>query len=292
MLMNMKEFLAIAEKYNFTAAAFNVSEVSNFRCVVEEAEDLKAPTIIAVAVNELNLCQREFYVYVRERLMNSPVPFVLHLDHGHSKEDIMRAIQAGFTSVMIDGSELSYEENVALAKEVCDWAHLADVSVEGEIGTIGIMHGSDEGGVEHITYTQPDEVVDFVSRTGVDALAVAIGTSHGLCPEGYVPNLQLELLEELKRVSPVPLVLHGGSSNPDDQIRRACEIGVRKINIASDYKAAYSRELARIMDETGDFKLAIVMPKAFWAAKAVIREKLELFGAVGKAKYYWEEMEK
>ena len=220
--------------------------------------------------------------------MESPIPFVLHLDHGRTLQDILRAIQAGFTSVMFDGSELPYEENIRQTKAVVDLAHLVGVSVEGEVGTIGIMNYSDEGGVDHITYTRPEEVVDFTAKTGVDSLAVAIGTSHGLYPEGFVPKLQLDLLRELKQVSPVPLVLHGGSDNPDEEIRQACQIGIRKVNIASDYKAAYSRKLNEIMNETGEFKFSTLMPKGFEAARAVIRHKMELFGSVGKASVYWE----
>ena len=192
---------------------------------------------------------------------------MLHLDHGRTLQDILRAIQAGFTSVMFDGSELPYEENIRQTKAVVDLAHLVGVSVEGEVGTIGIMNYSDEGGVDHITYTRPEEVVDFTAKTGVDSLAVAIGTSHGLYPEGFVPKLQLDLLRELKQVSPVPLVLHGGSDNPDEEIRQACQIGIRKVNIASDYKAAYSRKLNEIMNETGEFKFSTLMPKGFEAAR-------------------------
>lgn len=288
MLYNMKDFLAVAEKYNFSVGAFNVSEVGNFRCVVEEAEAQNAPTIVAVAVNELDLCTRDFYLYVRQRLAESKIPFVLHLDHGKTLKDCMRAIQAGFTSVMFDGSALGYEENIRQTKQVVDIAHLVDVSVEGEVGTIGIMDYSDEGGVKNITYTRPEEVTDFVARTGVDTLAVAIGTSHGLYPKGFVPKLQLDLLKELKKVATVPLVLHGGSNNPDEEMRKACEYGIRKINIASDYKVAFTRELTRIVNETGDFKLAFLIPKAMIPAREVIRQKMELFGSINKAHYYYE----
>lgn len=288
MLYNMKDFLAVAEEHSFSVGAFNVSEVSNFRCVVEEAEKQNAPAIVAVAVNELDLCTRDYFLYVRQRLAGSRIPFVLHLDHGRTLKDCLRAIQAGFTSVMIDGSALGYEENVSQTKKVVEIAHLLDVSVEGEVGTIGIMDYSDEGGVKDITYTRPEEVTDFVERTGVDTLAVAIGTSHGLYPKGFVPHLQLELLKELKAVSKVPLVLHGGSNNPDEEMRKACQYGIRKINIASDYKAVFSREMNRIMNETGDFKLALLMPQAMGPAREVIRQKMELFGSIGKASCYYE----
>lgn len=113
---------------------------------------------------------------------------MLHLDHGKSVEQCMKAIQAGFTSVMLDGSELPYEENVSLTKEMSGLAHMVDVSVEGEIGTIGVMSNSEEGGVEHVTYTNPEDVVDFVTKTGVDCLAIAIGTAHGIYPKGLCRN--------------------------------------------------------------------------------------------------------
>ena len=163
---------------------------------------------------------------------------------------------------------------------------MAGVSVEGEIGTIGTMNNSDEGGVENVIYTNPEEVVEFVSRTGVDCLAVAIGTAHGIYPKGFVPKLQLELLKEIRDVSPVPLVLHGGSNNPDGEIREACQIGIRKVNISSDFKYAFFKELGEVLEKTGGFIPAKVLAPAIDAAKVVIAEKMELFGSVGKAELY------
>lgn len=278
--------LKIADENDFAVGAFNATESSLFRSVVEEAEKQNAPAIVQVAPGEFNFATREFYAYVRERLANSPVPFVLHLDHGKSMEECLKAIQAGFTSVMFDGSALSYEENVEKTAEVVKLAHMVGVSVEGEIGTIGTMVNSDEGGVANVTYTNPNEVVDFVSATGVDCLAIAIGTAHGIYPKGFVPKLQLELLKEIKKVSPVPLVLHGGSNNPDDEIREACRIGIRKVNISSDFKYAFFKKLNEVLTETGGFIPAKVLNPSIDAAKVVIAEKMELFGSVGKASLY------
>ncbi len=286
MLINMKEMLKIADENDFAVGAFNATESSLFRSVVEEAEKQNAPAIVQAAPGEFNFATREFYAYVRERLANSPVPFVLHLDHGKSVEECMKAIQAGFTSVMFDGSALPYEENVKQTAELVRLAHMVGVSVEGEIGTIGTMSNSDEGGVENVTYTDPAEVVDFVSRTGVDCLAIAIGTAHGIYPKGFVPKLQLELLKEIKKVAPVPLVLHGGSNNPDDEIREACRIGIRKVNISSDFKHAFFSKLNQVLTETGGFIPAKVLNPAIEAAKVVIAEKMELFGSIGKADLY------
>lgn len=286
MLINMKEMLEIADQYHFAVGAFNATESSLFRAVVEEAEAQNAPAIVQVAPGEFDFATREFYSYVRERLANSRVPFVLHLDHGKNLQQCLKAIQAGFTSVMLDGSEFTYDENVRLTKEITSIAHMVGVSVEGELGTIGIMNHSDEGGVEHITYTNPDNVVDFVTKTGVDCLAVAIGTAHGIYPKGFIPKLQLELLEKISAVSPVPLVLHGGSNNPDGEIKKACEIGIRKVNISSDFKYAFFKKVNQVIEETGGFIPAKVLTPGIEDAKNVIREKMELFGSLGKAHLY------
>lgn len=287
MLLNMKDLLKVAKENHFTVGAFNVTEVSNFNCVFEVAEELQSPAIIAVAVNELDFCEKEYYGYIREKLMNSRVPYCLHLDHGDSMKSCLRAIQAGFTSVMIDGSHLPFEENIAVTKEVVEIAHLLDVSVEGELGTIGDLGNSDEGGAETIIFTQPDEAKEFIDRTGVDTLAIAIGTSHGLYPEGFKPELQLDLLAKIVEKVDLPLVLHGGSGQDDNQIREASKLGIQKINVASEYKAAISFELARIINEERDFKFSRTLPKAILAGKKVVRHKMKVFGSDNKSHLYY-----
>ncbi len=287
MLIDMKEMLEIASKNGFAVGAFNATESSLFRSVVEEAEKQNSPAIIQVAPGEFEFATREFYAYVRERLANSRIPFVLHLDHGKTVQECMKAIQAGFTSVMFDGSALPYEENTARTREMVELAHQVNVSVEGEIGTIGVMSNSEEGGVENVTYTNPDEVVDFVTKTGVDCLAVAVGTAHGIYPKGFVPRLQLDLLEKIKRAASVPLVLHGGSNNSDDEIRSACQIGIAKVNISSDFKYAFFKKVNEVIAETGGFIPAKVFTPGIQEAKKVIYEKMQLFGSVNKAGLYF-----
>lgn len=287
MLLNMRDLLKVAKENHFTIGAFNVTEVSNFNCVFEVAEELQSPTIIAVAVNELDFCEKEYYSYIREKLMNSRVPYCLHLDHGDSMKSCLRAIQSGFTSVMIDGSHLPFEENIAITKQVVDIAHLLNVSVEGELGTIGDLGNSDEGGAEKIIFTQPAEAKEFIDRTGVDTLAIAIGTSHGLYPEGFKPELQLDLLAKIVEKVDLPLVLHGGSGQDDNQIREASKLGIQKINVASEYKAAISFELARIINEEQDFKFSRTLPKAILAGKEVVRHKMKVFGSDNKSHLYY-----
>ncbi|MDK7347593.1 class II fructose-bisphosphate aldolase, partial [Bifidobacterium dentium] len=152
----------------------------------------------------------------------------LHLDHGASVEHVLRAIRCGFTSVMIDGSLLPYEENVALTAEVVRLAHAVGVSVEGELGTIGQTGTSVEGGVSQVTYTDPAQAADFIARTGADTLAVAIGTAHGLYSK--TPKIDFQRLAEIREVVDVPLVLHGASDVPDEFVRRTIELGVTKVN--------------------------------------------------------------
>ena len=196
MLLTMKELLETAQKNKFAVGAFNVADSTFLRAVVEEAERAKSPAIIAIHPTELEFVTDEFISYVKHRAYVSNVPLVIHLDHGGNMEEIVRAIKCGFTSVMIDGSTLPYEENVSITKKVTEIAHAAGVSVEGELGTIGQTGNSVEGGVSKITYTDPEQAKDFVTRTGVDTLAVAIGTAHGIYPKDVKPELQLDILKK------------------------------------------------------------------------------------------------
>ena len=186
--------------------AYNVSESNLFRTVVEAAEANDAPAIIAVHPTELAYCKDDFVKYMIARAGNSPVPFVIHMDHGDSIESIMRAVHVGFTSVMIDGSALPFEDNIAKTAEVVNYCHMVGVSVEGELGTIGDTGTSIEGGMTEVIYTNPADAKKFVEQTGVDTLAVAIGTCHGLYPKGVTPKLRMDVLEEITiKVSTIDL---------------------------------------------------------------------------------------
>lgn len=286
MLYNLKDMLAVAKKYHFAIGAFNTSDLALVRAVVEQAEATDTPAILQFAPGEFRYATPYFFQYVIPRLKDSRVAFALHLDHGKSMEECVDAIRAGFTSVMYDGSLLSLEENKRNTKEIAEFAHRLDVSVEAEIGTIGQVSGSDEGGVTDVTYTNPEEVVDFVEATGCDALAIAIGTAHGIYPKGLKPRLQLELLKEINQVAPVPLVLHGGSDNPDEEIRAACEIGIQKVNISSDIKQVFFRKVHEIYTDTGNFMPPQVFNPAIEAVKLTVQEKMDLFGSAGKSELW------
>lgn len=289
MLLNMNQMLDLAKRHHFAVGAYNISESNLMRTVVEAAEEYDTPAIIAIHPTELDYCKDDFINYVRARICNSPVPFVLHLDHGDSIESVMRAIHNGFSSVMFDGSLLPFEENIEKTAEVVHYCHMVDVSVEGELGTIGKTGTSIEGGVSDVTYTDPEDAKTFVAQTGVDTLAVAIGTCHGLYPKGVTPKLRMDVLESLVEAVDVPLVLHGGSGNPDSEIAEAVKIGIQKVNISSDYKSAFFDKAREILaDPESGWDPNNLFPACIEAGKKVIAQKTELFNSVGKASLYRE----
>ncbi|MCS62457.1 ketose-bisphosphate aldolase [Listeria monocytogenes] len=286
MLVNMKQLLEVAKENKFAVGAFNVADSNFLRVVVEEAEKNNAPAIIAVYPTELDFTKDDFFQYVLARIKNSPVPFVLHLDHGDNMGDVMRAVRCGFSSVMIDGSLLPFEENIRVTKEVVDVCHKLGVSVEGELGTIGKTGNSIEGGVSEIIYTKPEEAEEYISRTGVDTLAVAIGTAHGIYPKDKEPKLRLDILKEIKDLVNIPLVLHGGSANPDAEIAAAVEIGIQKVNISSDYKYAFYKKCREILSTTELWDANAIYPDCIDAAKEVVKYKMELFESIGQVEKY------
>lgn len=286
MLVNMKEILEVANKNRFAIPAFNISSYAMLNGIIEVSEEMQAPVIIAIHPDELAHIGEDMVLAIREKAYKSSVPVCIHLDHGSSYEQILNAIKVGFTSVMIDGSNLSFEENVAITKKVADAAHAVDISVEGELGTIGITD-SNETTTTEIIYTNSDDAVTFVSQTGVDTLAIAIGTSHGLYPAGMKPELKLDLLKEIKSKVDIPLVLHGGSNNPDKEIAQSVDLGINKINISSDIKLAYYNKMREVLKDSSLREPNLIEPVCVEAMKEVAAHKIKLFKTDGKAKLYY-----
>lgn len=286
MLMNMKDLLAVANEHNFAVPAFNISDYNMFNGIMEACEEKQAPVIIAIHPDELSHIGTDMVQAIISKANKTKLPVVIHLDHGASYEQVITAIQAGFTSVMIDGSSLPFEENIAVCKKVCEAAHAVNVSVEGELGTIGTTDKEAEAGAAQIIYTNPDDAVKFVEATGVDTLAIAIGTCHGLYPKGMKPELKLDLLKEIKSKVSIPLVLHGGSNNPDKEIGESVTLGVNKINISSDIKAAYYIKMREVLKDEGLREPNTIQPACVAAMKEVAYHKIELFQTDGKAKLY------
>ena len=286
MLMNMKSILAVANEHNFAVPAFNISDYSMLNGVLDACEAKKAPVIIAIHPDELKFIGVEMVKGIVEKAHKATVPVCIHLDHGATFEQAVLSIQSGFTSVMIDGSSLPFEQNVAICKKVVETAHAVDVSVEGELGTIGSTDPQAEAGANQIIYTDPEMAVKFVKETGVDTLAIAIGTSHGLYPKGMKPKLRIDLLKIIKGKVSIPLVLHGGSNNPDEEIGQAVVSGINKINISSDIKAAYYTKMREVLKDETLREPNVIQPPCMAAMKETVNQKLELFQAVGKATLY------
>lgn len=273
MLVTLKEILKDADEKKYGVGLFNFINYEMFKGIISAAEKQKSPLILGVAEVHLPLVPMDYAIYLMKKAAQDlSVPVCLHLDHGVSKEVIFDAIHSGFTSVMYDGSALSYEENVANTIEIVKEAAKYGVSVEAELGRVG---GSEDG-KETLAgqYTDCAQVEDFVSRTHVDALAVAIGTAHGVYKEK--PVLDIQRLAEIKKISNVPLVLHGGSGLSDEDFRNTIKNGISKINIFTDVAVPATKI------KTGNTCEEIMESATKLAEEAVIR-KMNLFGSSGKS---------
>ena len=230
MLATLKETLVHARENHYAVPAFDCVEDIMVRTVLETVEELRSPVIIMLLEADLDSGGGNGWVYQMGMLKaaadHHKIPIAIHLDHATNLPVIRKAVDAGFTGVMIDGSKLSFEDNVALTKAAVDIAAPRGVSVEAELGHVGGVDLQETECVENVL-TEADEVTRFVELTGVDALAISIGTAHGVYRSE--PTLNIERLKQLNAVSPVPLVLHGGSGTPDDQIQMAVRGGIRKL---------------------------------------------------------------
>ena len=287
MLYKGKSILDVANEHNFAIPAFNISDWAMFNGVMDISEELAAPVIIAIHPDEVAHITTDLIAAMHSRAHRSKVPVAIHWDHGGDFEQMITAIQAGFTSVMIDASLKPFDENVALTRKVVEAAHAVNVQVEGELGTIGANDSYGESGAAEIIYTNTADAVRFVAETGVDSLAIAIGTSHGLYPADRNPELRHDLLKEIKAATGIPLVLHGGSANPDSELRRAVELGINKINISSDIKVAYHNRMREVLGTDERLREPnVIQPEPIAALKQTAKQKIELFDAAGKANLY------
>lgn len=283
MLTTLQEILAPARAGAYAVPAFDCVEDVMVRTVLETAESLRSPVIVmCLAPRPGSLDMAYLAGLVRAVADAHTIPIALHLDHTTELDAIKEAIDRGFTSVMIDGSQRPFEENVAISRAAVELAHPHGVGVEAELGFVGGMDLA-ESVCGRSVLTQPDEVTRFVEETGVDALAVSIGTAHGVYRE--LPNLAIDRLRELNAASPVPLVLHGGSGTPDDQIREAVRNGICKINIFADNRIAMARglkEAAAKISRIDPLPAGLFGPMQR-AMSQVVAEKIRLLFADNKA---------
>ena len=289
MLMNMKDLLTVAQKNHFAVPAFNIGSDQLLKAVMKTVKELKSPVILEMSPDEVNFVGYAQIQAMLYEAAHTDVPVCIHLDHGDSYETVVRAIQAGMTSVMIDASKLPYEENVAITKKVVETAHIANVSVESELGTIGTTGNSIEGGTEGVIYTVPEEAKQFIEDTGIDTFACAIGTAHGIYPKDMKPKLRIDILKDITDQVSVPLVLHGGSSNKDEEIAEAVKNGICKINISSDIKVAFYEQARKTLNENPGYREPLeIYPAAMEACGKVCADKIRLFNSQDKVKCYYE----
>jgi fructose-bisphosphate aldolase class II len=305
MLVTNREILSSAMAKGYGVGAFNISNLESLLAVVEASAEEQSPVIVAVTPSSIKYAGLEYLVgMVKTATESVSVPMSLHLDHGQTVETVSKCIDVGFTSVMIDGSSLNFEENVSLTKRVVDLAHSKGVSVEGELGR---LVGIEESTVEEkdAILTDPNAAKEFVERTGVDALAVAIGTSHGAYKFKAKPKLDSERLKVIRQKVTVPLVLHGASSVPswiiekaikygaelggakgipDEHIVKAISLGISKINIDTDLRLAFTGTIREVLTTSPrNFDPRKILGPAEEAMKEVVKGKMRLFGSSGKA---------
>lgn len=275
MITNLKELLTKAKESQYAVGAFNVYNYETIRAVIEAIQEEKTPAIIAFGEKYLaNMNLKEVANLVKTMSTTSDVKVGIHLDHCKSFDVIKKAIDAGFTSVMFDGSELPYEENVALTKEVVDYAHRYNVSVEAELGVLSLGdHSNEDEGIE--IYTDPLQAKDFVLRTGVDALAISIGTVHGMY-KGE-PKVSVERLIEIKNVIDIPFVLHGGSGTPETTIKACIENGITKINVNTEISYEVVKSFKALLDEAPKTHFSQLSQLAIVEAKKVVKKYMKLF---------------
>ncbi|MFI3265990.1 MAG: class II fructose-bisphosphate aldolase [Rikenellaceae bacterium] len=322
-LVNSKEIFQKAFDGGYAIPAFNFNNMEQMQAIVQACVEQSSPVILQVSAGARKYANQTMLRYMAQgaveyaKELGKNIPIVLHLDHGDSFELCKSCIDMGFSSVMIDGSHLSYDENVALTKKVVEYAHAHDVTVEGELGVLAGVE--DDVVAEHHTYTEPSEVEDFVSKTGVDSLAISIGTSHGAnkftpaqCTrnaEGILvpPPLRFDILKEIeKRIPGFPIVLHGSSSVPQDmvaiinkyggdmkdaigipeeQLREAAKSAVCKINIDSDGRLAMTAAIREIMaTKPAEFDPRKYLgPAREWLKVLYMHKLTDVLGSAGKA---------
>ena len=305
MLVSNKDLMVPARKNGYAIGAFNVQNLESALAVAEAAAEEKSPAILQITPSVIKYAGLPYISgLVKTAAQLSPVPLAMHLDHGEDFETASKCVDAGFSSVMIDGSFLKFEENIALTKRVVDVAHPKGVSVEAELGKLA---GIEERSVEEkeAILTDPKTAAEFVERTGVDTLAVAIGTSHGAYKFKSETKLDIERLKVISERTSIPLVLHGASSVPqwliekatrfgaslggakgipEEEIRKAIALGIAKINIDTDLRLAFTATVREVLaNSPKEFDPRKILGPAKNAMKEVAKSKMRLFGSSGKA---------
>lgn len=280
-LVTTKKMLLDAQKNGYAVGAFNVENMEMVMAVVSAAEETKSPVIMQTTPSTVKYADFDyFYANVKVAAQKANVPVAIHLDHGNSFELAMKAYRTGYTSIMIDGSHGSFEENIALTKSVVDVCKNGNVPVEAELGKVGGKEDDFDGGDGG--YTDPLEAKEFVQRTGADSLAISIGTAHGVY-KGE-PKLDLNRLSQIREVVDIPLVLHGTSGVPDEIVTECVNRGICKVNYATDLRIAFTKGVKKVLEENPD----TIDPKKYNSqgreeVKEYVKSKMIVVKSAGQA---------
>lgn len=282
-LVSMKQMLREAKENNYAVAQFNINSFQWAEAILQAAEEERAPVILGASdrlvdyLGGFKLIATVIQTLVEE--MRITVPVALHLDHGNSVARCKEAIDAGFSSVMIDGSHYPIEENIAMTKEVVAYAHSKQVSVEAEVGTVG---GNEDGLIGGISYANPEECLRIVEQTGVDALAAALGSVHG--PYQGEPKLGFAEMKQISELTNIPLVLHGGSGIPLHQLHQAIELGHAKINVNTECLQAWSKAVREVLDQNPElYDARAILTPGKEAIIATAKQKMKEFKSSNRA---------
>ncbi|KMY48602.1 class II fructose-1,6-bisphosphate aldolase [Peribacillus loiseleuriae] len=282
-IVSMKEMLIKAKEEKYAVGQYNINSFQWAEAILQAAEEERAPVILAASdrlvdyLGGFNMIATMVHRLVEE--LNITVPVALHLDHGMSVERCKQAIDAGFSSVMIDGSHYPIHENIAMTKQVVEYAHSKQVSVEAEVGTVG---GNEDGLIGGITYADPDECLQLVNETGVDALAAALGSVHGLY-QGE-PKLGFDEMKQISELTKIPLVLHGGSGIPEYQIQKAIELGHAKINVNTECLRAWTKAVREVLENDSQvYDARAILTPGKEAVTATVRAKMKEYKTSHKA---------
>ena len=282
-LVSMTEMLKAAKAGKYAVGQFNMNNLEFAHAIIEAAEEEKSPVILGVSEGAGKYMGLDYAVAMAQVAANkATVPVALHLDHGSSFEVAMQYIHAGFSSIMIDGSHYSFDENVVITKKVIEVAHAMGISVEGELGTIGGTEDDISVDEANARLADPKEAIEFYKLTNVDALAIAVGSAHGMYKG--VPKLRHDIIEAVSKEIDIPLVLHGGSGIPDEEITKAIAAGVGKINVNTENQVALTNTIREIFAKDAN----VYDPRKYLgpgrqAMKEVVRGKIRLFGSNNKA---------
>lgn len=283
MYVSMKGMLERANKGNYAVMAINCFNIETARAVITAAQSLRAPIIVNIVQEHMvNHCDSNLIAPIVKKLAErASVEVALNFDHGEEIGLLKKALQDGYSSVMVDASRYDLEGNIRMTKEIVDFAKQFDASVEGEIGCMGASEG--ENYTNEDMKTNPEDALRFAEETGIDALAISIGTSHGNYPEGYVPEFDFEILKKIKALTHMPLVLHGGSGSGDENIKKCVEYGINKINVGCDFMNANVDSIKKHLEENPDINYWVMMHQVEIDSQELVKKYIKLSKSEGKS---------